>query len=175
MCIIFVPPTQVIQRVPGYYIITTLCITRRSLGINILLAQEGIRICASKIWYIQGWTNLPEAIPTRTLWGLLSAYWVLLSATESCWVRVGIASGRFVHPWKVFGYVRAKYGIYSIAIHKRFGELVITTYVYFHIITFIYIYIYIERERDMRHSLVTHTGIRILQEGILFRAELCIT
>ena len=37
----------------------------------------------------QGWRNLPEAIPTRTLWGLLSAYWVLLSATGSGRNRFG--------------------------------------------------------------------------------------
>ena len=42
---------------------------------------------------------LPE--PFEAYWVLTESYRVLLRATESYWVRVGIASGWFVHPWMI--------------------------------------------------------------------------
>ena len=47
------------------------------------------------MYMYHGCTNLPEAIPTRTLWGLLSAYWVFLSLTECYWVLLSSGRNRF--------------------------------------------------------------------------------
>ena len=53
------------------------------------------RTIANTCHNIHGCTNLPEAIPTRTLWGLLSAYWVLLRLTECYWVLLSSGRNRF--------------------------------------------------------------------------------
>ena len=85
--------------------ITSYHITSHYITLHYITLHTYIQIClltTCYILYIRDGQTYPKRFlpePFEAYWVLTESYWVLLSATVSYWVRVGIASGRFVHPW----------------------------------------------------------------------------